>query len=111
MHIESLKVFCDLIDTRSFSKAATRNFISQSAVSQQIRALEDKFNRRLGERSRGGTMGPTAAGMTFYQGRRENIDRFNALNEEMKGLGNIVSGQARVAPNYSVRTHELAAAP
>src|SRR5919108_385272 len=37
MHIESLKVFCDLVDTRSFSKAATMNFISQSAVSQQVR--------------------------------------------------------------------------
>lgn len=110
MHIESLKVFCDLIDTRSFSKAATRNFISQSAVSQQIRALEDKFNRRLVERSRGGTMKPTAAGMTFYQGCREIIDRFNALNEEMKGLGNIVSGQVRVATIYSVGIHELSPA-
>lgn len=110
MHIESLKVFCDLIDTRSFSKAAARNFISQSAVSQQIRALEDKFNRRLVERSRGGTMTPTAAGMTFYQGCREIIDRFNALNEEMKGLGNIVSGQVRVATIYSVGIHELSPA-
>lgn len=110
MHIESLKVFCDLIDTRSFSKAATRNFISQSAVSQQIRALEDKFNRRLVERSRGGTMVPTAAGMAFYQGCREIIDRFNSLNEEMKGLGNIVSGQVRVATIYSVGIHELSPA-
>ena len=103
MHIESLKVFCDLIDTHSFSKAASKNFISQSAVSQQIRALEDKFNRKLVERSRGGTMAPTAAGMTFYQGCREIIDRFNALTEEMKGLGNIIS----VATIYSVGIHEL----
>ena len=107
MHIESLKVFCDLIDTRSFSKAATKNFVSQSAVSQQIRALEDKFNRKLVERSRGGAMAPTAAGMTFYQGCREIIDRFNALTEEMKGLGDIVSGQVRVATIYSVGIHEL----
>lgn len=107
MHIESLKVFCDLIDTRSFSKAATKNFISQSAVSQQVRALEEKFNRRLVERSRGGTMVPTEAGMTFYQGCREIMDRFNALSEEMKGLGNIVSGQVRVATIYSVGIHEL----
>src|ERR1041384_287511 len=99
MRIETLKVFCDLIHTRSFSKAATRNFISQSAVSQQIRALEDKFNKRLVERSRGGTMVPTSAGMTFYQGCREIMDRWGALNEEMKGLGNIVSGQVRGSPD------------
>lgn len=107
MHIESLKVFCDLIDTRSFSKAATKNFVSQSAVSQQIRALEDRFNRRLVERSRGGSLVPTAAGMTFYQGCREIMDRFDSLTEEMKGLGNIVSGQVRVAAIYSVGIHEL----
>jgi len=107
MHIESLKVFCDLIDTRSFSKAAARNFISQSAVSQQIRALEDRFNKKLVERSRGGTMSPTTAGMTFYQGCREIMDRFNSLTEEMKGLGNIVSGQVRVGTIYSVGIHEL----
>lgn len=107
MHIESLKVFCDLIDTRSFSKAAAKNFISQSAVSQQIRTLEDRFNKKLVERSRGGTMSPTTAGMTFYQGCREIMDRFNSLTEEMKGLGNIVSGQVRVGTIYSVGIHEL----
>jgi DNA-binding transcriptional LysR family regulator len=107
MHIESLKVYCDLIDTRSFSKAATRNFISQSAVSQQIRSLEDRFNKKLLERSRGGTVVPTSAGLTFYQGCREIIERFDSLTEEMKGLGNIVSGQVRVATIYSVGLHEL----
>ena len=53
MHIETLKVFCDLVDLQSFSLAAERNFITQSAVSQQIRALEEKFKRRLLERVRG----------------------------------------------------------
>ena len=53
MHIETLKVFCDLVDLQSFSLAAERNFITQSAVSQQIRTLEEKFKRRLLERVRG----------------------------------------------------------
>jgi DNA-binding transcriptional LysR family regulator len=74
---------------------------------QQVRALEDRFNRKLVERSRGGAMSPTAAGMTFYQGCREILDRFNSLNEEMKGLGNIISGQVRVGTIYSVGIHEL----
>ena len=107
MHIESLKVFCDLIDTRSFSKAAVKNFISQSAVSQQVRAFEDRFNRKLVERSRGGGLVPTAAGLTFYQGCREIIERFASLSEEMKGLGDVISGQVRVATIYSVGLHEL----
>jgi DNA-binding transcriptional LysR family regulator len=107
MHIESLKVFCDLIETRSFSKAASKNFISQSAVSQQVRAFEDRYGRKLVERSRGGGLVPTAAGMAFYQGCCEIIQRFELLSEEMKDLGNIVSGQVRVATIYSVGLHEL----
>lgn len=106
MHIESLKVFCDLIDTRSFSKAAAKNFISQSAVSQQIRAFEEKFERQLVERSRKGLV-PTAAGLTFYKGCREILDRYSALEEELKTLGNLVSGQVRVATIYSVGLHEI----
>jgi LysR family transcriptional regulator, transcriptional activator of the cysJI operon len=106
MHIESLKVFCDLIDTRSFSKAASKNFISQSAVSQQVKALEDRFERKLVERSRNGLV-PTAAGEAFYRGCQEILDRFSGLTEEMKGLGNVVAGQVRVATIYSVGLHEL----
>ena len=66
MHIETLKVFVDLVDMQSFSLAAERNFITQSAVSQQIRTLEDKFNRRLLERVRGRReIRLTAAGEVF----------------------------------------------
>lgn len=106
MHIESLKVFCDLVDTRSFSKAAMMNFISQSAVSQQVRALEDRFDRKLVERSRGGLI-PTAAGLVFYQGCREILERYASLGEEIKGLSDVISGQVRVATIYSVGLHEL----
>ena len=35
MQIETLKIFCDLVETASFSKAAEMNTITQSAVSQQ----------------------------------------------------------------------------
>ena len=43
MNIETFQVYCDLVETTSFSEAADRNGITQSAVSQQIRALEDRF--------------------------------------------------------------------
>jgi DNA-binding transcriptional LysR family regulator len=50
MHIETLKTFCDLVETASFSKAAKANLISQSAVSQQVRALERRYDQQLIER-------------------------------------------------------------
>ena len=106
MHIESLKVFCDLVETRSFSKAAAKNFISQSAVSQQVRAFEERFGRKLVERSRG-SLSPTAAGLAFYQGCREIIERFETLTQEIESSGDVVGGQVRVATIYSVGLHEL----
>src|SRR3989337_2677085 len=68
MHIETLKVFCDLVDLQSFSLAAERNFITQSAVSQQIRTLEEKFKRKLLERVRGRReVKLTPAGEVFHR--------------------------------------------
>jgi LysR family transcriptional regulator, transcriptional activator of the cysJI operon len=106
MHIESLKVFCDLVDTRSFSKAAAMNFISQSAVSQQVRAFEEKYNRQLIERSRKGLV-PTAAGLAVYKGFREILECYHTLDEELKDLSHVVSGRVRVVTIYSVGLHEL----
>ena len=47
MHLETLKVFCDVVESKSFSAAASQNFVTQSAVSQQVRMLEDRWGRRL----------------------------------------------------------------
>ena len=52
MQIESFKVFCDLTETESFTKAAQINQITQSAVSQQISSLEKQFKSLLIERSK-----------------------------------------------------------
>lgn len=69
MQLETLKIFCDVIETQSFSKAASLNYISQSAVSQQIRGLEEKYDRRLIERGKR-SLAPTQAGQILYQGSR-----------------------------------------
>src|SRR5215813_5813931 len=52
MHIETLKIFCDVVETGSFSKAAAKNLVTQSAVSQQLRMLEEKYDTQLLERGR-----------------------------------------------------------
>src|ERR1700750_2901214 len=47
MQLESLKMFCDVVETGSFSRAAQLNHVTQSAVSQQIRALEHRYEEKL----------------------------------------------------------------
>src|SRR5207249_11727735 len=66
VHLETLKVFCDVVETRSFSAAASQNFVTQSAVSQQVRALETKYGSKLIERTRGAVR-VTPAGEIVYQ--------------------------------------------
>src|SRR3982751_3649590 len=107
MHIETLKVFCDLVDLQSFSLAAERNFITQSAVSQQIKTLEDKFKRRLLERVRGRReVRLTTAGEVFYRESKVVLESYAELNESMRGLVGNVGGTVKVATVYSVGLHE-----
>jgi DNA-binding transcriptional LysR family regulator len=40
MYFEALKLFCDVVRHKSFSRAASANHISQSAVSQNVLQLE-----------------------------------------------------------------------
>jgi len=108
MHIETLKVFCDLVNLQSFSLAAERNFITQSAVSQQIRTLEEKFKRRLLERVRGRReVRLTPAGEVFYRESKNVLDCYDALNESMRGLVGKIGGTVKVATVYSIGLHEL----
>ena len=51
MQIENFKIFADLVETKSFSKAAKLNGITQSAVSQQARAMERTFKTLMVDRS------------------------------------------------------------
>jgi DNA-binding transcriptional LysR family regulator len=108
MNIENLRVFCDLVDLQSFSLAAERNFITQSAVSQQIRALEDKFKRRLLERVRGRReVKLTAAGEVFYRESKLVLDAYDQLNENMRSLVGKIGGTVKVATIYSIGLHEF----
>jgi LysR family transcriptional regulator, transcriptional activator of the cysJI operon len=110
MHIETLKVFCDLVDLQSFSLAAERNFITQSAVSQQIRALEERFKRRLLERVRGRReIKLTAAGEVFYRESKNVLSAYDQLNESLRGLVGKIGGTVKVATVYSVGLHEMPA--
>lgn len=108
MHIETLKVFCDLVDLESFSLAAERNFITQSAVSQQIRTLEDKFKRRLLERIRGRReVKLTPAGEVFYNESKKVLTAYDQLQENLRGVVGKIGGTVKVATVYSIGIHEL----
>ena len=109
MQIESLKVFCDLVDSGSFSQAAVRNHITQSAVSQQLKGLEQRFDVRLLTKQ-GKKVTATKSGRTLYEASREMLARFEKLTFDLKSFGQEIGGSVRVASIYSVGLYEMSTA-
>ena len=106
MQIESLKVFCDLAETESFTKAAQINGVTQSAVSQQISALERTFKSLLIERSKK-KFRLTREGQVLYDYSKQIIQTYDSLHNKLAELKDIISGTIRVATIYSIGLHDL----
>jgi len=106
MQIEVFKIFRDLAETGSFSQAAESNGISQSAVSQKIRALEERYAVTLVERNRR-AFALTAEGEAFLGASREIADLYEHIDDRLKSLSSVVEGQLRIGVIYSIGLHEL----
>ena len=108
MQIESLKVFCDLTETESFTKAAQVNGVTQSAVSQTISSLERQFKSLLIERSKK-NFRLTAEGEVLYDYSKQILQTYDALQSKLQEIKDIISGNIRVATIYSIGLHVLPA--
>lgn len=109
MNIETLRVFCDVVRSRSFSRGSALNQISQSAASQAVHQIE----RRLGVQLIDRTKRPfilTPEGEVFYDGLRDVLDRYDAVESQVRSLRKEVAGQVRVAAIYSVGLHDMSQA-
>jgi DNA-binding transcriptional LysR family regulator len=106
MQIESLKVFCDLAETESFTKAAQINQITQSAVSQQVSALERTFRSLLIERSKK-KFRLTREGEILYDYAKQLINTYESLYNKIQEVRDIVGGNIRVSTIYSIGLHDL----
>jgi DNA-binding transcriptional LysR family regulator len=101
MHLKSLRVFCDVVRRRSFSRAADENDISQSAASQMVNHLEERLGVKLIDRSKRPFV-LTPEGDVYYEGCRGLVEKYAALEEQVKSLHQEVAGRVRVASIYSI---------
>ena len=106
MQFESLKVFCDLTETESFTKAALINNVTQSAVSQTISTLERHFKSPLIERSKK-NFRLTPEGEVFYNYSKAILQSYDSLQSQLQGIKQVFSGNIRVSSVYSIGLHEL----
>lgn len=101
MTIEYLRVFCEIIRTRSFSKGARALGISQPAASQAVRTLESELGVALIDRSQRPLL-PTPAGQRYYAGIQDVLRQYEQLNEQIRSDHDEYTGSVRVAAIYSV---------
>jgi DNA-binding transcriptional LysR family regulator len=104
--LDHLKLFRDLANSRSVSRGAEMNGISQSAASQHVQELERQLGVKLLDRSRR-PLSLTPEGRLYFEFCRDVLrrhDEFLAALEELRGQ---VKGTVRVASIYSIGLSEL----
>jgi LysR family transcriptional regulator, transcriptional activator of the cysJI operon len=106
MQIENFKIFADLVETKSFSKSAKLNGITQSAVSQQARAMERHFKTLLIDRSQK-QFQLTREGQRVYDAAKEMLHTYEKLLSELQEMKKVISGTIRLSTIYSIGLHEL----
>jgi DNA-binding transcriptional LysR family regulator len=106
MQLRSLKVFCDVVSRRSFSRAAEENGISQSAASQVVHLLDERMSAKLFDRSKRPFV-LTPEGEMYYGGCRKLVERYLALEDRVRTMGDEVAGRVTIASIYSVGLHHM----
>ncbi len=106
MQIQNFKTFCDLVETKSFSKAARLNGVTQSAVSQQLKAMERHYDMLIIDRNQK-KFRLTPQGAKLNATFKEILSLYEKLNCELQEMRNIVSGAIQIATVNSIGLHEL----
>jgi DNA-binding transcriptional LysR family regulator len=106
VHLETLRLYCDVVRLRSFSRGAEQNFVSQSAASQSIQQLEGELGVSLVDR----TQRPfvvTPEGRAFYDACRSLLESWEKAKAGIAAVKARVDGTVRVAAIYSVGLHDI----
>jgi len=105
MHLESLKMFCDVVQTGTFSAAARRSQVTQSAVSQCVSSLEDRYAVQLLARG-ARRVRPTPAGERLARAVADILTRMRELESDLRER---VPGSrtTTVSTSYAMGLHEL----
>jgi len=103
---EHLRLFKDIAQTRSVSRGAAQNHISQSAASQHLQELERNLSISLLDRS-SRPLEITEAGRLYLDMCRDILRRKEEFEAEIDRLKNETEGTVRVASIYSVGLSEM----
>ena len=97
--------FYYVVKLGSFTKAADATFRTQSALSQQIKRLEEELESQLLERIGRRKLRLTSAGERFFNFSKTILERYNSLTEELSVLKGLHKGRLRIAAPFTTLYH------
>lgn len=107
MTLANLRLIRDVAHTRSVSKAARLNDISQSAASQAIQEVERELGLALFDRSCR-PLAVTAGGKLYLDYCRDVLRRHEEMEAALDRLKKATGGTVRLAAIYSIGLSEMA---
>ncbi|MBV9868260.1 MAG: LysR family transcriptional regulator [Abitibacteriaceae bacterium] len=106
MELYQLKLFVDLAQTGNFTRVATENYVTQAAVTMQIRKLESELGVKLFHRTtRSVTL--LEAGQRLLPYAREILQKVEEANIVVRDTKSEISGIVRIAAVHSIGLYEL----
>ena len=105
MDWQQLVGFHQVAHLGSFTKAAEATFRSQSALSQQVKALEEELGCRLLERIGKRKLRLTEAGERFLRFAQGVLGSYQGLLEELQELMGTPAGELRLAAPFTTLYH------
>jgi len=106
VHLETLRLYCDVVRLRSFSKGAEQNFVSQSAASQAVQQLETQVGATLIDRTKR-PFAVSPQGKALYEACRSMLEAWEKAKVEVAAVKARLDGTVRVAAIYSVGLHDV----
>ena len=104
--LELYRVFCQVAQSLSFSKAAHQLYLSQPAVSQAVRQLEEQLGTQLFAREARG-VSLTSQGKLLYEYASSALGLIATVEEKLVGLSDLSQGELRVGAGDAITKHLL----
>ena len=103
MNLNQLRYFVSVADTGSFTKAAMLQYISQTAITQQIRALEENVGAKLFDRN-SRPVSLTPEGKVFLKEAREILGRMDMALTRIREASTGLEGELRLGYTMDTST-------
>lgn len=94
MQLRRLQSFVRIVERRSFTEAAAALGLTTSALSKQIKALEEEVGAPLFHRS--GAVEPTTVGRLVYERGKALLNDWDALVSDCRSLAGSPGGKLRI---------------